>query len=163
MNSFPKQKFEPFLGNKNIRGVSKISISKKSVRQVSNPQSTDGQTIAWQFHRRDHEDSKWGWSRMGDAHVESILKKHLHHLETMTWNELLRASGGRSQGNNHHSISVDRLSDSAIQRLVDLKLDDIDELFSLRLTGKIRLWGIKDGRVLKLLWYDEEHTVYPLS
>lgn len=81
----------------------------------------------------------------------------------MTWGELLKATGGRTSGNNHHSISVDQLSQKAIGRLTELKLEDIDELFSLRLTGKIRLWGIKDGRVLKLLWYDEDHSVYPVN
>ncbi len=126
------------------------------------PQSVDGQTVAWQFHRRDHEHNNWGWDRQDGAHLEGILQTHLQHLETMTWGELLKASGGRSHGNNHHSIPIQDLAPTAIARLRELRLDDIDELFSLRLTGRIRVWGIKDGRVLKLLWYDENHTVYPV-
>lgn len=81
----------------------------------------------------------------------------------MTWGELLKAAGGRKNGNNHHQIDVAACCDEAQRRLQALHLDDIDQLFSLRLTGKWRLFGMKDGRVLRFLWCDQEHTVYPLK
>jgi len=36
-----------------------------------------------------------------------------------------------------------------------------DALYSLRLSGKLRLWGVRDRSVLQLLWYDPEHQVCP--
>jgi hypothetical protein len=75
----------------------------------------------------------------------------------MTWGELRGAAGGKSSGTNHHSLPLDALSKSAQVRLSELSLDDVDAVFSLRLTGTIRVYGIKDGRVLRVLWYDKYH------
>lgn len=75
----------------------------------------------------------------------------------MTWAELLNAAGGRSAGTNHHPLPLDDLSKTAQERLVALKLDDADSIFSLRLTATIRVYGIRDGRVFKALWYDKHH------
>jgi len=44
------------------------------------------------------------------------------------------------------------------------RLDELtDDLFSLRLEGDMRIWGIRLGRVLQLVWYDPRHEVYPLD
>ena len=92
-----------------------------------------------------------------------ILNSSLCQFETMTWDAILKRSGGRNQGNNHHNIEVSKICRDAQKRLLELKIDDIDELFSLRLSGKCRLWGVKDGQILRFLWFDKEHTVYPLK
>ena len=34
---------------------------------------------------------------------------------------------------------------------MELDKDDCDELFSLRITGRKRIWGIKDGNILWIL------------
>jgi len=39
--------------------------------------------------------------------------------------------------------------------------DAVEDLFSLRLTGKKRLWGIRDRHVFKVFWWDPEHGVCP--
>ena len=86
----------------------------------------------------------------------------------MTWSELIAAAGGRGQrgGNNHHPVPVFQCSKLAQDRLEYLHIDDIDELFSLRLSNVVRVYGIRDGRTLKLLWFDPAHdnraiAVYP--
>jgi hypothetical protein len=49
----------------------------------------------------------------------------------------------------------------AQRRLVAIAQDDIDDLFSLHLGGKPRVWGVRDGSVLRLLWWDPEHEICP--
>jgi hypothetical protein len=44
--------------------------------------------------------------------------------------------------------------------LVDLKLDDIEELYRFRFTGTQRIWGIRDRRTFRVLWWDPDHQVY---
>jgi hypothetical protein len=56
---------------------------------------------------------------------------------------------------------VGELCKTARDRLEDLRLEDIDELVSLRLGGAERVWGIRDGNVMLLLWWDPEHAVCP--
>jgi hypothetical protein len=48
----------------------------------------------------------------------------------------------------------------AQKRAKELEWDD-SELFSLRLEGKLRLWGRRGGAILYLLWFDPEHLVCP--
>lgn len=115
---------------------------------------------SWQFHKRDKDHPDWGWDQLPSDEFVTILTEHLCHFETMTWDEILKTSGGRTQGNNHHNIDVNQCIKEAQNRLIDLRLDDIDQLFSLRLTGKYRLWGVKEGSVLRFIWIDKEHTIY---
>jgi len=73
------------------------------------------------------------------------------NFEKMTWVDL--GSDGC------HSIPIGDLAISARKRLIEIKLDDIDELFSFRVTGKGRIWGIRDRNVVKVLWWDPHHSV----
>jgi hypothetical protein len=44
---------------------------------------------------------------------------------------------------------------------VDLKLDDLDTLFSFRVTGATRVFGVVRREYLRVLWYDPDHKVCP--
>jgi hypothetical protein len=97
----------------------------------------------------------FGWHRLNSVDLCAIKEK-LSHFETMTWNEILVR--GRKQ---NHYVSRDDLSADAENRLVKLRQDDIDSLLSLHLGGKERVWGMMEGGVLRLLWWDPSHKVCP--
>ena len=75
----------------------------------------------------------------------------------MTWAAIMNASGGKSRGTNNHPVKCENLLKKAQKRLKEIGQNDVSELFSLRLSGTIRIYGIRDGRALKLLWYDRDH------
>ena len=75
----------------------------------------------------------------------------------MTWAQLTQASGAKRHGTNSHFIPRNRLSSDAQRRLSEIGQSDIDGMFSLRLTGTTRIYGIRNGRALKLIWYDGDH------
>ena len=108
-------------------------------------------------------DGRWGWRSTASKHWWNRIYPKLCDMERLTWAKLKETSGGRSQGTNHHPVSVGHLIAAAQTRLRELRQDDVDELFSLRLTGRARVYGIRDGRALKLLWYDHNHEIYPIS
>jgi len=82
----------------------------------------------------------------------------------MTWQNIIEAAGGRRRGSNNHPIAISDLCREAQVRCQELGLHELtDELFSLRLAGNVRLWGIRQGRILQLIWYDPRHEVYPLN
>ena len=60
-----------------------------------------------------------------------------------------------------HSISTGQLCKDAKRRLRDLKLDDLNELWSFRVAGKKRFWCIQQQNLLALLWWDPQHKVCP--
>ncbi|MCC7491616.1 MAG: hypothetical protein IT204_04685 [Fimbriimonadaceae bacterium] len=109
------------------------------------------QTPAWSLASAD-QDGRWSLYGLTAATLADLLRR-LGEMEAASWQDhRLRGS---------HQIAVGDLVAEARQRLETLGQDDIDELFSLRLNGKPRLWGILDGRVLKILWYDPDHEVCP--
>lgn len=74
----------------------------------------------------------------------------------MTWSEILVDSKKQN-----HTIPIPELSKEAQSRLREIGNDDIDTLISLRLSGKRRVWGIRTGSTLSILWWDPEHRVCP--
>ena len=102
-------------------------------------ESSEKQTPAWQFHRRDRDHDVWGWDKLSHQEFCAIVHELLANFETMTWAEILRATGDKRMGNLHHNVSVARCSKAAQQRLMELKADDLDEIFSLRINNMHRL------------------------
>lgn len=93
----------------------------------------------------------------------SEIYPKLRHFEENTWLKIEKEQYGRKGKTKHHSVNISDINPKAQKRLKELKMDDIDELFSLRLTGRIRIWGIRKFSYLKILWFDLEHEIYPVS
>lgn len=126
--------------------------SRKQPRLERNPASIESEYISWQVQSLDLE-GPYGWAAVGrKVFWEDIWPKILN-FETQTWGEL--------KGRQSHFVARDRLSREARKRLEVLGQDDVDELFSLRLSGRQRLWGIVDRHVFKMLWFDSDHAVCP--
>ncbi len=94
----------------------------------------------------------WGWDKFDSLILQDLLQK-VFDSQKLTW-QILRDNGS-------HLVQVDSLCAKAQKRLLELRKDDCDELFSLRFTGCKRIWGIKDGNILWLLWWDPDHEVCP--
>ncbi|HSX38101.1 MAG TPA: hypothetical protein VLE95_04640 [Chlamydiales bacterium] len=94
----------------------------------------------------------WGWDQFDPLQIKELLQK-IFKNQKLTWQDL--------RNNGSHFVNRSDLCPEAQKRLMQIKKDDLDQLFSLRITGRKRLWGIKEGNVLWLLWWDPEHTVCP--
>lgn len=97
-------------------------------------------------------DGNWGWKNFNPIDMQELLQK-IFDSQKLTWQQL--------RDRKSHLVKVEQLTSGSQKRLRDLKQDDLDELYSLRLTGKKRIWGIKDGNILWLLWWDPEHEICP--
>ena len=106
----------------------------------------------WQIGNIDL-DGPFGWSKIDRGHLLYEILPKIRDFESMKWQEIL--------GRNNHEIRISDISRTAQRRLEDIKLDDIDQLVSLRLTARERIWGIKSQRTLRVLWWDPEHQVCP--
>lgn len=76
----------------------------------------------------------------------------------MTWGGILDAAGGKKpgHGNNSHAIPRDGFTRLAQKRLETQGVFS-DDLFSLRLEQTIRLYGVRDGHYLQIVWFDPYH------
>jgi hypothetical protein len=126
------------------------------IKSVRPPAATDFEklTPAWRFSRLELVDP-FGWHQIATSKLHEI-RERLASFESMTWHEILVA-------NNHanHSIKISKICRTARQRLEELKLEDIEDLVSLRVSGKERVWGIKQDNILLLLWWDPQHQICP--
>ena len=122
------------------------------------PTPSGGETVAWAFGIADL-DGDWGWRTKASADWWKEILPKLQQFENMTWVEIESASGGKSEGrgNNSHFVDVSKLPQRTKRRLREIQMEDVDQLFSLRLDAGRRIYGIRDGRVLKVLWYDPHH------
>ena len=93
---------------------------------------------------------------MNAGHWRKLLSK-LVSYEGMTWAVIEQAIGGKAKGNNNHFVDVERCQKRAQDRLKQIGLEDIDRIYSLRLEGKLRLYGLREGAILILLWHDPHH------
>ena len=71
----------------------------------------------------------------------------------MNWDKIMK------QGS--HPIESRDLIKQARERLEDIKQDDADYLMSFRITGKSRVWCIPDRNIMRVLWWDPNHSVCP--
>ncbi len=98
-------------------------------------------------------DGNWGWDKPNsDILFKTIIPK-LHNFESMNWAEV--------EGAENHFISCEFICKDAQNRLKDLNKSDLEEIFSLRISGKQRIFGVRIGFALHLLWWDPKHEVCP--
>lgn len=135
------------------KSIPKASTSRPQQKQVRIPaqhQSGDGRP-SWRFSTVDLG-GPFPWPK-GQPTEAGIVEK-LHSFDSMRWSEI--------KGQEHHFLSPDTLSKAAKDRLETLEREDeIENLFSFRLQGRIRVICIPHNDVAQLLWYDPEHQVSP--
>lgn len=149
------------MGQKGKVGQKEKVKGQKKPRATENPDSFYDKNPAWSFRKLDDDYCKWGFKDIED--INKIIISKLRDYEGMTWAEIIKTSGGRRKGTNSHFICVDELVKEAQDRWRELKLEENDTVFSLRLTGTQRLFGILDNGVFRIVWFDSNHEICPVS
>jgi hypothetical protein len=111
----------------------------------------DGQFPLWAFRIVDLG-GPWCWSALGGNALRDVLQR-MRELESMTWHAITDTGS--------HFIAASSLGRRARERLMEIQQDDVDQVYSVRVTGRRRIIGIRDGGVLRILWWDPEHEVCP--
>lgn len=120
--------------------------------RFADPTFDDGHPLAWRFSHSDRE-GPFAWNITDGTKYKEVLEK-LYDFESKNWEEI-KAGGS-------HPIALRKLCEDARKRLVEIQLDDLDELLSLRLSGPNRVWCIRNGHIVRVLWWDANHQVYPV-
>jgi len=98
------------------------------------------------------KEGPWGWNKFEPSLIQELLQK-IFETQKLTWQEL--------RDNGSHPVLYDQLSAEAQKRLRQLQKDDLDELYSLHISGLKRIWGVKEGNLFLILWWDPKHEVCP--
>ena len=92
--------------------------------------------------------------------AEKIYPK-LVAFEGKTWEDIERETYGKENKTKHHFVKIDKFIKEARDRIGQMRLKDTDELFSLRLDGKTRIYGRRHLNYMEIIWVDPEHKICP--
>jgi hypothetical protein len=133
--------------------ISSDPDTQKIVRIIGPPKLEDGH-LAWRFSKSDND----GPYRCGVFEHDEFkqLWDKLQAFENMNMAEFARAD-------SFHKVSTLILSKDAKKRLQEIHLDDLDSLYSFHIVGACRLWCMKHGNIMCVLWWDKNHEVYQVE
>lgn len=148
----PRQKQQPALSKSPSQAYD--PARGKQPRSPVDPTESRNRSPVWKIGMFD-VDGPWGREKLDFDTLINVIFPKLRDYESMPW-------GGieKDRAYNHH-VLTNRLIKKARDRLVKFKLDDVDELFRFRVSGKQRIWGIREFDAFKILWWDPDHEVCP--
>jgi len=109
--------------------------------------------VQWCFELFD-KGAKWHDGNYTEETFREIAG-FLQGYSTMRWGLI------EQDRTRNHEVCVVKMIKDAQKRLEEIKLDDYDRLWHFRFDGKKRLWGIRNGHVFRILWYDPQHKICP--
>lgn len=139
-------------GKKIPAQVAPTSKEKRPFKGAPTAEDSSGK-LSWRFSLVDLE-GPYGWASATSDHLQDAHAK-LAAFEESSWQQLA--------GRKHHRIDVAALCATARRRLEEIEHDEVDSLYTLHLNGLQRVWGIVWDDVYYLLWWDPNHTVYPVE
>ncbi len=141
------------LGVKSPKHTVDIGRYGKNPAMAASP-SNDTAKIILSFKEYDGG-KNWG-SRTNRNDCPHVVLSRLRDVENMTWQELKV-----HDPNFDHHCNPDKISKDAKKRISQIRIDDFDELWRLRVSTKGRVWGVRRASVFWALWWDPNHAVYP--
>jgi hypothetical protein len=119
--------------------------------RFQDPSLDGGHPLAWRFSGADRG-GPFGWAISTDEKFREVIEK-LYEFEGKNWSQIIDSGS--------HPIAVKDIVKEARDRLVAIEQDDLDELMSLRLTGPNRVWCVRSGHIMRVLWWDADHKICP--
>ena len=107
--------------------------------------------LSWRFSHRDLG-GPFSWQAVRSDDLLSVVDR-FSKFEGSNWNEILETGS--------HPIECYKLCDDAKRRLVEIGHDDLDQMMSFRFDGTLRVWCIHDSSIMRVIWWDPNHQVYP--
>jgi hypothetical protein len=138
--------------DKKPKRIIKIFPEKKARGgSIIDKEKIEEKKISWKFSIIDI-DGKWTFKNIKKDYFWNDLLNKLKNLESQTVSEFIMPE-------HNHKIEKCSLCKEAQRRLINIKLDDYDEFYSIHIDGKKRLWGILEFSNFKILWWDPNHEI----
>jgi hypothetical protein len=120
---------------------------------LSSPDDKIDIYVSWLLGLIDKE-GPWGWDELQPEDFWMTIKDKIGKYEKMSWQEILKHE-------KNHAVKISDLCVGAQRRLSEIGQDDIEDLVQIFITNTARIFGIRDGNKLKILWWDPKHSVCP--
>lgn len=116
--------------------------------------------LTWSFV---YADIDWDFGWKGKDLPEDLFKEiipRLQGLETQTWPRVITEAGRR----NHYVAASEVIPDAQKRLAVLVKTvfkEDVDDLFSMGIDARRRVWGLVRDGVFTIWWWDPQHQICP--
>lgn len=122
-------------------------------KSIHADKSLDGKNFSWSFAHADlNNNYKYGWAKVK---ISTLLKEIIPKLQERESAKWLDLTGKKKS----HFVDT---SPELGKQLDKLKMDSsLPKLFSLRLGGSKRIYGIVESSIFYILWWDPKHELYP--
>ena len=138
----------------------KQAKEKRNKNTVKSSYSSDGRKVVWVFDKIDKSGDYAFDINREDFNHKLFLDKLLSY-STMTWTDIKNQKHDDNKS-KHHNYPFEKMSNSAQKRFEKLDLDEYsDNIFSFALTSKLRIVGFRENEKFYVLWYDDNHQIYP--
>lgn len=156
------------MAKKGKKTKSQLGYLRKGILSRNKLGSAIGESdqFSWRFSDMDDwfmtdsgKEGSLNWKSKDDSHVAKIMER-MKRLERLGWKQLI------NDRKNHHFIKVIDMNEKARKRWSDVffkkeKFTKYDELFSLKIDSVKRFFGVKEGGVFIVIWYDPYHQICP--
>jgi hypothetical protein len=128
----------------------------KQPKVASEPISYNHLKASWRV-RHVNMAAPYGWHQLTPVEL-AVVQEKLSQFETMTWNEIFVVAKKQN-----HDIPVADLRCEKARRWMNRNMPGQPTLWTLRLSGAERVWGIFSEGAYQVLFWDPEHLIYPTS
>lgn len=156
----PGKRARPSLNKKPPKAAAapKRASTKRVADAASAPPDFWDVPLTWDTSIMDHnKHDPWHWD-LSVAELKELLRV-LHTVSRQPWRTVCQMADDDGT-KRHHFQKTETLGVRARNRLVAIQLGEVDNLFRLRATEQLRVWGWVDRGVFRLLWFDRSHKVY---
>lgn len=151
----PSQNPHKGAGGKTPKAAHNVDTVKRPAISTELQERVSQRTLQFSFRHVDHG-GPWGFESMSPGDVVELFEG-LGKFESMTVGEL-------AASDNHHFVEYGDMSQcpnpEPVRRLAE-HYQGADTVCRLRLSGKKRLYGIRQKHVFAILWWDPEHEIWP--
>jgi hypothetical protein len=138
--------------SKKKRPATRASVPPGKHPGTASDPSADGEAcLLFGLSMLDHG-GDWSWAEIPGNEIEHI-RETCKHWESMRINDFYAGKG--------KLIPLTDCSGRVAKRLEEIKLDDFNALWELRLSGAARIWGVRKRDVFYPIWWDPHHDVFP--
>ncbi|EHH1221461.1 hypothetical protein V9789_003448 [Vibrio vulnificus] len=151
--------------------IAKMPLTQASLEDLDVPKqpktnvngSRFGYQMTWCARKADLT-GQWVWGEernWSEQEWTNVICATMNSLQGADWSEIQKMTSDKGHL-MHHEHDISDLCDAAVERWIELELEQFDTPFRFRLGNKKRAWGIELQGHFYMIWYEREHKIYPV-
>jgi hypothetical protein len=120
--------------------------------------------VTWCITKADRE-GNWSWGEprnWAQEEWDDTISPAMVQFANMTWAQVDGCGSGTGH-KMHHGHELDEIIPEAYERWREIGLEEFETVFRFRLGGTRRVWGHVVQAHFFFVWWDRNHSLYPVG